>query len=251
MIDSHAHLNDERFAGQIPEVLARARAEGVQAVINVGSNLESSELAVQLAEAYDDMYAVVGLHPHEASELTTVLLDRMRELASHPKVVALGETGLDYYYEYSSRAEQQASFREQLNAAKELDLPVVVHSRDAAKDTLDIVREKAATPCVLHCYSGSWEMAKEYLDMGHVLSFAGPITFNNARKLRDTAAKVPVERVLIETDCPYLAPVPHRGKRNEPAYVKHVAAKLAELHDLPVAIVEEITAANTRAFFRI
>ncbi len=251
MIDSHAHLNDEQFADDIPEVAARARAAGVMTIINVGSNLESSEKAVQLADTFDEMYAVVGLHPHEASDLTLNLLKRLRELAAHPRVVALGETGLDYYYEYSTRSEQQTAFREQLSLADELSLPVVIHSRDATKDTVDIVREAAATPCVLHCFSGSWETASEYLDMGHVLSFAGPITFNNARRLRETAAKVPLDRVLIETDCPYLAPVPHRGKRNEPAFVKHVAAKLAELHDRPVEIIREITMANTRKFFRI
>lgn len=249
MIDSHAHLNDEKFSLDLEEVLARARLAGVKAVINVGYDLESSKRAVELAEEHLDLYAVVGVHPHDAQTCTPAILDHIRQLLEHPKVVAIGETGLDYYYDNSPREIQRAVFRDQLSLAREVKKPVVIHSREAAQDTLQIVQDYPDVSCLLHCYSGSWEMAQEYKKLGHYFSFGGPITFSNAHKLRAVAAKIPLERVMLETDCPYLTPHPHRGKRNEPAYLVHTAEKLASIHGVDVEDVVSITEDNTRRFF--
>ncbi|NLJ74713.1 MAG: TatD family hydrolase [Firmicutes bacterium] len=249
MIDSHAHLNDEKFSLDLEEVLARARLAGVKAVINVGYDLESSKRAVELAEEHLDLYAVVGVHPHDAQTCTPAILDHIRQLLEHPKVVAIGETGLDYYYDNSPREIQRAVFRDHLSLAREVKKPVVIHSREAAQDTLQIVQDYPDVSCLLHCYSGSWEMAQEYKKLGHYFSFGGPITFSNAHKLRAVAAKIPLERVMLETDCPYLTPHPHRGKRNEPAYLVHTAEKLASIHGVDVEDVVSITEDNTRRFF--
>lgn len=249
MIDSHAHLNDKKFSLDLEEVLARARLAGVKAVINVGYDLESSKRAVELAEEHLDLYAVVGVHPHDAQTCTPAILDHIRQLLEHPKVVAIGETGLDYYYDNSPREIQRAVFRDHLSLAREVKKPVVIHSREAAQDTLQIVQDYPDVSCLLHCYSGSWEMAQEYKKLGHYFSFGGPITFSNAHKLRAVAAKIPLERVMLETDCPYLTPHPHRGKRNEPAYLVHTAEKLASIHGVDVEDVVSITEDNTRRFF--
>lgn len=249
MIDSHAHLNDEKFSLDLEEVLARARLAGVKAVINVGYDLESSKRAVELAEEHLDLYAVVGVHPHDAQTCTPAILDHIRQLLEHPKVVAIGETGLDYYYDNSPREIQRAVFRDHLSLAREVKKPVVIHSREAAQDTLQIVQDYPDVSCLLHCYSGSWEMAQEYKKLGHYFSFGGPITFSNAHKLRAVAAKIPLKRVMLETDCPYLTPHPHRGKRNEPAYLVHTAEKLASIHGVDVEDVVSITEDNTRRFF--
>lgn len=251
LIDSHAHLNDPRFAEDVAEVVARAREAGVEAIVNVGYDLESSETAVRLAERFPGLWAVVGLHPHDAKFWTAELYASLKTLAGHEKVLAIGETGLDYYYDNSPREEQREVFRRQLGLAEELGLPVVIHSRDAAQDTLEILREFPQVSCLLHCYSGSLEMAEIYMEMGYFLSLGGPITFQNAHKLRSVVAGIPLERVLLETDCPYLTPHPHRGQRNEPAYVGLVAEKLADIHGVTVEEVVRITAENARRFFRM
>ncbi|MGI6159107.1 TatD family hydrolase [Candidatus Darwinibacter acetoxidans] len=251
MIDSHAHLNDPRFQDDVAEVVERARQAGVEAIINVGYDLPSSQSAVELAERFEGLWAVVGLHPHDAKLWSDELELGLRELVKHDKVLAIGEAGLDYYYDNSPRDEQRAVFRRQLALAQELNLPLVIHSREAAQDTLEILGEYTEVPCLLHCYSGSLEMAKIYAEMGHYFSFGGPITFQNANRLRQVVAGLPLERILLETDCPYLTPHPHRGKRNEPAYLVFVAEKLAEIHDVAVEEVIKITEANTRKFFRM
>lgn len=251
LIDSHAHLNDPRFAGDLTEVLARARAAGVSTIINVGYDRESSWRAVQLGEKYPGLWAVVGLHPHDAKNNSEEIFQEIEKLAGHPQVVALGEIGLDYHYDHSPREVQRQVFREYYALARKLGLPVVIHSREASQDTLQIVEEFAEVPSLLHCYSGSWETAQVYGKMGHYFSFGGPLTFQNAHKLRGIVAKIPLERVLIETDCPYLTPHPRRGKRNEPAYLPLIAQKLAEIHGLSVEEAGIITAENTRRFFRL
>ncbi|NLM40681.1 MAG: TatD family hydrolase [Firmicutes bacterium] len=251
MIDSHAHLNDPRFAEDVAEVVTRAQEAGVEAIVNVGYDWTSSLTAVELAERFPGLWAVVGLHPHDAKLWDEELHRRFQELAGHAKVLAIGETGLDYYYDNSPRDEQRAVFRQQLALAQELGLPVVIHSREAAQDTLDILKEYPDITCLLHCYSGSLEMAQTYLQMGYYLSFGGPITFQNAHKLRSVVAGIPLERILLETDCPYLTPHPHRGKRNEPAFLGLIAEKLAEIHGVPVEEVVRKTAANARRFFRM
>ncbi len=251
MFDSHAHLNDEQFQDDLADVLQRAKAAGVQGIINIGYDLESSRRAVQLAEQNEALYAVIGVHPHDAKTMEAEVRSQLEMLGQHPKVVAVGETGLDYYYDHSPRETQKSVFKEHFDLARQLNKPVVIHSRDAAADTFAIVEENSDVRCVLHCYSGSLEMAEKYLELGHVISFAGPITFKNASRLRSVAAGVPMERTLIETDCPYLAPVPYRGQRNEPSYVPKVAEQLAELHGITVEEVHRTTAANTRHFFAI
>lgn len=251
MIDSHAHLNDSAFAADLEEVVARAKSAGVHTVINVGYDLESSRRGLELAERFPGLWAVVGLHPHDARLWTDSLHHSIKELAGHPKVLAIGEAGLDYHYDNSPRDSQREVFRRQLALAQELNLPLVVHSRDAAQDTLDIISEYPGVPCLLHCYSGSLETAKIYEKMGHFFSFGGPITFKNARRLREVAAGISLERILLETDCPYLTPHPHRGKRNEPAHLPLVAEKLAEIHGCTVEDVVRQTEANTREFFRL
>ena len=251
MIDSHAHLNDPAFRGDLAEVLARASDSGVQAMINVGYDLESSRHAVELADQYSHLWAVVGLHPHDAKLWTEELGDALQELVKHPKVLALGEVGLDYHYDNSPRDKQRSAFRAQLNLARQLNLPAVIHSREATRDTLEIVGEYPEVSCLLHCYSGSLETATIYEEMGHFFSFGGPITFQNAHKLRDVVIGIPLERILLETDCPYLTPEPYRGQRNEPAYVCEVVKKIAELKGLSYEKVAELSTRNAEEFFKI
>ncbi|NLJ79616.1 MAG: TatD family hydrolase [Firmicutes bacterium] len=251
MIDSHAHLNDPKFARDLDQVVSRANAAGVEIIINVGYDLESSQRAVELASQYPGLFAVVGLHPHDAKTSTPEISAEIEKLAADPKVVAIGEIGLDYYYDHSPREKQQEVFREYYQLAAKLDLPVVIHSRKASRDTFNIVREFPQVPSLLHCYSGSLETAQEYRKMGHYFSFGGPITFRNAHKLRGIVAQMPLEWVLLETDCPYLTPHPYRGKRNEPSYLEYVAQKLAQIHGVSVEEIKRVTAENTRKFFRL
>ncbi|HHY16003.1 MAG TPA: TatD family hydrolase [Firmicutes bacterium] len=251
MIDSHAHLNDPRFAEDLDDVIGRAEAAGVQTIINIGYDLESSRRAVELTEQYTGLWAVVGLHPHDARLWTEEVRDALAELAQHPKVVAIGEVGLDYHYDNSPRDKQREVFGLQLTLARELGLPAVIHSRDASGDTVEIIEKFSDVNCLLHCYSGSWETAEIYRKLGHFFSFGGPITFNNAHKLRGVARRISPERLLVETDCPYLTPHPFRGKRNEPAYLPYIVEKLAELHGLTAAEMTKITVENTKHFFRL
>lgn len=251
MIDSHAHLNDPTFADDLGDVIARAKSQGVDSIINVGYDLISSDLAMRLAEEFSGLWAVVGLHPHDAKQWTEELRGAFENLAKHPKVVAIGEIGLDYHYDHSPRDVQRRVFREQLALGQELGMPVVIHSREATQDTLEILEEYPGVPCLLHCYSGSLETARVYEKMGHFFSFGGPITFRNAHKLRSVVEGIPLERILLETDCPYLTPHPHRGKRNEPAYLPLVAEELAKIHGRSVEDVVRQTVENTREFFRL
>jgi TatD DNase family protein len=251
MIDSHAHLNDPRFQDDVADVVQRAQQVGVDTIINVGYDLASSLRAVELAEQYEGLWAVVGLHPHDARLWNDKMLGEFAKLAQHPKVVAIGEMGLDYHYDNSPRERQREVFREQLALARELGLPAVIHSREATRDTLEIMEDYQDLTCLLHCYSGSWETAQTYSKWGHVFSFGGPITFKNANKLRAVVEQISLDRILVETDCPYLAPVPRRGKRNEPAYLPYIVEKLAELHGLSVEEMAEITTANAKRFFRL
>ncbi len=251
MIDSHAHLNDPAFEEDVVDVISRARAAGVDVIINVGYDLDSSRRAIELAETFEGMWAVIGLHPHDAKLWTEELRDSITELTRRPRVLAIGEIGLDYHYDHSPRDVQRRVFREQLALSQELDLPVVIHSREATQDTLDILGEYPNVPCLLHCYSGSLETARIYEKMGHFFSFGGPITFKNAHKLRNVVAGIPLERILLETDCPYLTPHPYRGKRNEPARLPLVAEELAKIHGCTLEDVVRQTVENTREFFRL
>jgi TatD DNase family protein len=248
LIDSHGHLDFPHFNQDRDLVIARARGAGLVAILNVGTDLPSSRAAVELAQGYDFIHAAVGIHPHDAKTVTADVLDELRTLAGHPKVVAIGEIGLDYYRDLSPRPAQRRAFSAQLTLAAELGLPVVVHSREAHDDVLATLRGWEGTG-VLHSYSGGPRLLAEVLSLGFAIGISGPVTFRNAASLREVAASVPAGRLLVETDCPYLTPEPHRGRRNEPAYVTHVAAAVARAREESVREVAESTCDNARRLF--
>lgn len=248
VIDSHAHLDFPEFDADREAVIARARAAGMVAILNVGADLASSRASVALAEQYDFIYAAVGVHPHDARTLSPSGLEALRALARHPRVVAIGEIGLDYYRDLSPRPVQRQAFAEQLALAAELGLPVVIHSREALDDTLSILRGWTGGG-VLHSYSGGPERLEEVLAMGFSIGISGPVTFANAHRLRAVAAMVPPDRLLIETDCPYLTPEPYRGRRNEPAYVWYVAGAVARARGMTAEEVARLAAENAARLF--
>ena len=254
LIDSHCHLDFSKFDRDRDAVVRRAREAGVELIINPGYNLESSRRAVALTERYPEVYAAVGVHPHEAKTVTDEVIAELRLLAAQPKVVAIGEIGLDFYRDLSPRDVQRRVFRQQLALAADLELPVIVHSREAHDDVMAILMENIQYPIssfkgVLHAFSGDRAMAEKVFDLGFCLGIAGPVTFRNARRLRALVRELPLKRLLIETDAPYLAPHPYRGKRNEPARVALVAAAVAELHGVGETEVGEQTAAAARQLF--
>ena len=252
LFDSHCHLDDEKFNEDRAETIARLREGGVERCVCVGSDLPSSRRCVALAEQYPFIYAAAGVHPHEAKDAPADYLDQLKTLLAHPKVMALGEIGLDYYYDLSPRDVQKRVVQEQLDLACETDMPVIFHIRDAHGDMFDILRSRSRLPAgVIHCCSASAEMVREYLKMGFYISFAGPITFKNAAGPVFASQAVPLDRLLIETDSPYLAPVPLRGRRNEPANVRYVLEKQAEIHGVPPEELAEITFRNACALYRI
>jgi TatD DNase family protein len=254
LIDSHAHLDDLRYDTDRDNVLQRAQTAGIEAIVTIGCDLATSQAAVVLAHAHPNIFATIGVHPHEAKEIGEGWYESFRSLAQHPKVVAYGEIGLDYHYDHSPREIQRQRFREQIHLARELALPLVIHTREAQEDTVMILREEGAVDVggVFHCFSGDMWLAKDALDLGFYLSFSGVLTFKNATMLRDIAKTVPLDRLMVETDCPYLAPIPYRGKRNEPAYVQYVAETLAEIRgNGSVESVARATVENTKRVFRI
>ena len=252
LVDTHTHLNDAKFAGSEQEVIERARANGVTRLINMGDTLASSAKAVELAAAYEGVFAGVGIHPEEAFPMTGKDDDMLAAWTEQPRVVAIGEIGLDYYWEKDpeKRALQQRIFIRQLDLARQLHLPVCIHDRDAHGDTLAILkREGRGLRGVMHCFSGSWEMAQELLKLGWYIGVDGPLTFKNAAKLPEIVQRFPLERLLVETDAPYLAPVPMRGKQNEPAFVRYVAEKVAEIKGISVDLVAEQTSRNAEELY--
>ncbi len=251
MIDTHCHLEMPEFDPDREDVIRRASDAGVEVLVTIGSDVESSEEAVRLAAAHGPVYATVGVHPHDAAELDDEAVARLKELARHEKVVAIGETGLDYHYDRSPRDVQRRSFEAQLRLARELDLPVVIHSREAKADTLAIISATGVNRGVMHCFSGDMDMAERAMAMGLYISFAGPVTFKNARRLQGIASEVPDEYLLMETDAPYLTPVPLRGRRNEPSYLIHTAGRLAELRGVSTGDIARITSLNARRLFGI
>ncbi len=252
IFDTHAHYDDEQFDEDREELLASLPAHGVGLVLNPGITVETSRMAVAMAHRYDHVYAAVGIHPEECADFRPEHIEELRTLAREDKVVAIGEIGLDYYWEDNAPREvQQKVFRAQLALAQELDLPVIIHDREAHADTLAIVKEFPGLRGEFHCYSGSAEMARELLEMGWYLGFDGPITFKNNKKAPLVVAAVPLERMLLETDAPYLTPAPHRGKRNDSTYVHLVAEKIAEWKGLTPAEVEQATWDNGKRFFGI
>ena len=252
LIDSHAHLDDEQFASDLDAVLSRAREAGVSRIVTVGADIASCESAVALANRNPGfVLAAVGIHPHDAEKANAASLARLEELARGPGVVAIGETGLDYHYGRSIREAQKAAFESHIRLALRLDLPIVIHCREAYADCLAILDRygQSGLRGVAHCFSGGIDDAQRLLEMGFLLSFAGPLTFPNAGNLREVARHVPLDRVLVETDSPYLAPQPVRGRRNEPAFVAHVAATLAELHGVTARAAGEATGRNAVVLF--
>lgn len=252
IFESHCHLDDNRFDGDREAVVSGFRAQGISTVLNVGYDLGSSARSIALAKRFPEIFAAVGIHPHDAAGVTEEDWGRLRELAGSAKVVALGEMGLDYYRDLSPRTVQKEVFCRQLCLANELSLPVIVHNRDAHGDVMAIL--KANTPLkggVLHCFSGSWESAELALGLGLYISFAGPLTYKNAVNLQAVALKVPLDRLLVETDSPYLTPEPFRGRRNEPANVRLVLEKLAELRGLHPVELGRITSQNGARLFGI
>ena len=253
LIDTHAHIHDPRFDADREAVIDRARSVGVEVMVTVGTDLENSRAAIALAEQHSCVYATVGVHPHEVKGLASEALTELSALARHPRVVAYGEIGLDYYYDYSPRDLQRERLRDQLEIARSLDLPLVLHTRDAQEDTLAILAaEWKDRPGVFHCFTGDPTYATEALKLGFMVSFSGIVTFPKATELRRAVRVVPLDRLLVETDCPYLAPVPHRGQRNEPAYLPAVVKMIAtEKNPVSFADIARVSADNARHLFGI
>jgi len=253
LVDSHTHIQLKQFRNDRDLVISRAEEAGVGCIIAVGFDLESSKASLKLAEQYDFIYATVGMHPHDAKLLNDEVLDDFRRLAKHPKVIALGEMGLDYYRNLSPHKKQRDAFESQLLLAQELNLPVIIHDRDAHDAIMQVLRQHSKnTHGILHCFSGNLSMAEEAIALGFYISIAGPVTYRNSHSLQEVARKIPLDRLLIETDCPWLVPQQYRRKRikrNEPAYVKAVAEKIAVLRDVPLTAIAEATTINAERLF--
>lgn len=250
LIDTHAHLGSAQFDADRSAVIERAVAAGVMRIIEIGYDLATSRAAVALASQYEPIYAVVGVQPNHVADLPDDWLDQVRTLAQQPKVIAIGEIGLDYYWNAAPAAVQEACFRAQLDLARDLRLPVVIHSRDAHDDTIRVLRDAArGLSGVMHSFSGDWAYARACLDIGFHLSFSGPVTFPKAVVLHDVARRAPLDRILTETDSPYLAPHPFRGKRNEPAYVRLIAERIADLRGMPLDDLAQATRRNAEEVF--
>ncbi|MGB4437710.1 MAG: TatD family hydrolase [Sedimentibacter sp.] len=250
-IDSHAHLDDGRFDEDREELINSLNDNGIEMVLNPGADLNTSKAAVSLAEKFSFIYAAVGCHPHDSKDMNDDTMNIFRELSKNKKVIAIGEIGLDYFYDNSDRIVQRKWFREQIRLAKELDLPYIVHDRDAHEDVFKIMKEEHydGTRGILHCYSGSVEMAREFIKLGFYISLGGPVTFKKAKTPKLVAMEIPLDKLLIETDSPYLTPEPFRGKRNEPDYVKYVAAEIANIKNISVDTVAEKTNENFKRLF--
>lgn len=253
LFDTHVHLNAEQFSEDLDEVIDRAKAEGVDYMVVVGFDRPTIIKAMELVEEYEFIYASIGWHPVDAIDMREEDLLWIEELAKNPKVVAIGEMGLDYYWDKSPKEIQQEVFRKQIQLAKKVKLPIVIHNREATADIITILKEENAAEVggIMHCFSGSVEVAKECVDMNFYISLGGPVTFKNAKKPKEVAQEIPLDKLLIETDCPYLAPHPHRGKRNEPSYVKLVAEQIAELKDMSYEEVSTVTTENAKKLFGI
>lgn len=252
LVDSHCHLDFPDFADELEAVVERARAGGVGVMLTINTHLSRFPSVLAVAERFDDIYCTVGIHPHEAGSESLVDAETLIRLAEHPKVVGFGETGLDYYYDKSPRQRQQDSFRAHIAAARRTGLPVIIHTRDADDDMAAILTEEMAKgrfPGLVHCFSSGPELAGIALKLGLYISISGIVTFKKAEALQQVVAGLPLDRLLVETDCPYLAPIPFRGKRNEPAYVAHTAAKVAELQGIGIAALAQATTANFKTLF--
>ncbi|HWO76063.1 MAG TPA: TatD family hydrolase [Bacillus sp. (in: firmicutes)] len=253
LFDTHVHLNDKQFEEDLNEVIERALQKDVKNMVVVGFDRKTIERAINLAETYDFIYASVGWHPVDAIDMTEEDLELLETLSAHPKVVALGEMGLDYHWDKSPKEVQHDVFRKQIRLAKKVNLPIIIHNRDATEDVVNILREEGANEVggIMHCFSGSVEIAKQCLDLNFYISLGGPVTFKNAKKPKEVAEAIPLDKLLIETDCPYLAPHPYRGKRNEPSYVSLVAEEIATIKGITYEEVTAQTTANAKKLFGI
>ncbi|AIZ58815.1 MULTISPECIES: TatD family hydrolase [Bacillus] len=253
LFDTHAHLNAEQYNEDLEQVIERAKSEKVEKIVVVGFDRPTITRAMELIEEYDFIYAAIGWHPVDAIDMTDEDLAWIKDLSQHEKVVAIGEMGLDYYWDKSPKDVQKEVFRRQIALAKEVNLPIVIHNRDATEDVVTILKEEGAAEVggIMHCFTGSLETAKVCMDMNFYISFGGPVTFKNAKKPKEVVKEIPSDRLLIETDCPYLTPVPFRGKRNEPSYVKYIAEQIAELREISFEELAELTTKNAKKVFRI
>ena len=249
--DTHAHYDDEKFDPDRDELLQSLAGYGVELVVDPASDIASGEKARQIAQSYGFVYFAAGVHPHEAAQAPEDYLVQVAAQAGDAKCVAIGEIGLDYHYDFSPRDLQRRVLDEQLSLAEELGLPVVIHEREACADCLDILRAHRGVEGVVHCFSGSWETARQLLDMGYHISFTGVVTFKNARRCLETVEKMPLERMMIETDSPYMAPEPVRGRRNCSIYLEHIAGRIAHIRDMSLEQVAAVTLENGKRFFRI
>lgn len=252
LFDTHAHLNDEAFDADREAVIESLAEYGVVRVIDVACDVRTVDKTIELLEKYPFIYGTAGMHPHDASAMDNALMDRLKQVLSHKKMLALGEIGLDYHYDFSPREVQRKWFAEQLELARELDMPVTLHIREAFGDCMDILKaHKNGLRGVMHCYSGSVETAYECLDLGLAFSFGGAVTFKNAKKPIEVIEKLPLESILLETDCPYMTPVPYRGKRNDPSFIGLVAERLAEVKGMSAEELSEVTFNNANRVFEI
>ncbi|HOX14928.1 MAG TPA: TatD family hydrolase [Smithellaceae bacterium] len=251
LIDSHAHLEMREFDSDRHDVIERAGLAGVDCIVTVGTNPGLSRKALSIAHQYKNIYATVGVHPHDVAKAGDKSFDELKALAQDPKVVAYGEIGLDYFRNISPREKQIEMFAKQLELAQELNLPVIIHDRDAHEETLRMVKTSRVRLGVFHCFSGDWAMARQCIDLGFYISVPGVVTFDKSKVLQDVVRQAPLDTILLETDCPYLTPVPHRGKRNEPSFIIHTAKKVAEIKKLPWEDIAQTAARNTRKLFRI
>jgi TatD DNase family protein len=251
LFDTHAHLLNKRFDEDRDALIAQMPSDGVVGVIEAGSCLDTSIRAAELAQEHDYIYAAVGVHPHDSEDVPGEYINTLEDLAENKKVIAIGEIGLDYYYDHSPRDVQRKVFEQQIELAEKLDLPMIFHMRDSTADMLSILGEHKGIRGVMHCFSGSLETAQKCLAMGLHISFAGSVTFKNARKVVEAAASVPLDRIMAETDCPYLSPEPKRGRRNDPRNVEHVIAKLAEIKNVTFEQMCQINIENVKGLYKI
>lgn len=248
-IDSHAHVDEEAYGPDLTEVLDRARKNRVTTIINVGIDEATSRRACALSERESDIYFAPGIHPHDADQKP--VLDPLRSLAEHPRAVAVGETGLDYFKGYATKENQETLLKQHFELARSVDKPIIIHCRDAHEDMIRLLRKEKMKEGVIHCFTGTSSDAEAYMEMGFFISIAGPITYPSAGNLRETVRKLPLDRLMVETDCPLLAPQAHRGKRNEPAYVRYTAAEIAKVQECSLETVAQMTSDNARRLFRL
>lgn len=249
--DTHAHYDDKRFNDDLDELLASMSKNNVDYIVNAAADISSARKGIELAKKYPFIYAAVGVHPHNVDRLKEDAIESLENLSQHSKVVAIGEIGLDYYYEHSPRDIQKIWFKNQMDLAKKLGLPIIVHSRDAAAETFEMVKQSGLKDGVIHCYSGSVEMAKEYTKLGFYIGIGGTVTFKNARKPVEVVREIPLESIVIETDCPYLTPMPHRGKRNDSTYLQYIAQKIADIKGISIEDVARVTSKNAKTLYGI